>query len=253
MATLARSPQGPRGLPILGNAPALARGTLRFLRTCAEQYGDLVPLRFFWKRILLVNHPDLIEHVLAVHQHQIVKDIAQRTDHALIGDGLFLREGDAWRSRRRLMQPAFHRERIAAYGATMVARTEREIAPWRDGETRDCYADMSHLTLTIVADTMFGADLRAEAPMIARALGTALDCLSERVRGPQLFVPDALPTPLNRRMRRAAADRGGRLPPDRRAPSAGRGAARRTISSACYWRRATTTGWGSTIANCATS
>lgn len=202
-ATPPALPPGPKGLPILGNALDLSRETLRFLARCGREYGDLVSLRFLGKPILFVNHPALIEQVLTTRQRAIIKDVAQRTDHALIGRGLFLSEGETWRRQRRLMQPAFHRERIVAYGATMVAKTTRALDDWRADTARDIYDDMSRLTLEIVAQTMFDADLRPDAATIVAALARALDCLDRRVRGPQLFLPERLPTANNLRMRRA--------------------------------------------------
>ncbi len=202
-ATPPALPPGPKGLPILGNALDLSRETLGFLARCGREYGDLVSLRFLGKPILFVNHPALIEQVLTIRQRAIIKDVAQRTDHALIGRGLFLSEGKTWRWQRRLMQPAFHRERIAAYGATMVAKTTRALDDWRADTARDIYDDMSRLTLEIVAQTMFDADLRPDAATIVAALARALDCLDRRVRGPQLFLPERLPTANNLRMRRA--------------------------------------------------
>lgn len=195
--------RGPRGKPLVGNAVELSRGTLRFLEYCARVYGDLVPLRFLWKPILFVNNPDLIEQALIVNRHCLIKDVAQRSDRALIGDGLFLSEGATWRRQRRLMQPAFHRERINGYGATMVAYAERALAEWRAGDIRDSYNDMSRLTMGIVAQTLFSTDIWDESDTVARGLGAALEALSARVRSPQVLLPLGLPTPINRRLRRA--------------------------------------------------
>lgn len=195
--------QGPQGHPLFGHAADLSRNGLPYLQRCAREYGDLVPLRFFWKPILFVNHPDYIAQVLAVQQRNLTKDIAQRADRPLVGDGLFLSEGDFWLQQRRLMQPAFHRERLAAYGEAMVAATGRMLASWRDGETRDIYRAMSELTMAIVAESLFGADLRDEAAEIAAALENALTAMGARVRSIQVLLPDTLPTPTNRRLHRA--------------------------------------------------
>lgn len=203
MKTSTMLPQGPKGHPLLGNAADLSRETLGFLHRCAREYGDLVPLRFFWKPILFVNHPDYIEQVLAVNHSKVIKNIAQRANRALIGDGLFLSEGAYWLRQRRMMQPAFHRECIAAYGEVTVAYADRMIASWRDGETRDIYRDMSQLTMGIVSETLFGADVWDDADEVAGALVVALKCLNTRVRSLQLLFPDSVPTPTNLRLRRA--------------------------------------------------
>jgi len=188
---------------LVGNAVELSRDGLGYLHQCALKYGDLVPLRYFWKPVLFVNRPDLIEQVITVNQHRVVKDVGQRADRPLIGNGLFLSEGQTWLRQRRMMQPAFHRERIAAYGDDMVALTRRMLESWTGGETRDVYQDMSHLTMAIVAKTLFGADVWRDAEEVASALALALNCLQARVRTLQILLPDTLPTPTNLRLRHA--------------------------------------------------
>ncbi|HVC35295.1 MAG TPA: cytochrome P450 [Chloroflexota bacterium] len=196
-------PRGPKGHPLLGNALSLSRGALEFLRACAGEYGDLVPLRFLGKRILLVNHPDDIAQVLATNHRKVVKGITRRSDHILLGDGISLSEGDVWRRERRLMQPAFHRERIAAYGEVMVASTERMIETWRDGETRDMCVDLSELTMAVVGQTLLDINLRGEAAELPAALASAMACRAARARSLHMLLPVSLPTPTNLRMRRA--------------------------------------------------
>jgi cytochrome P450 len=194
-------PRGPKGQPVLGNAVSLARGRFAFLHACALEYGDVVPLRFFRKRLLFVNHPDYIEQLLATNHRKVVKDLA-RADYALIGDGLSLNEGDSWLQIRRLMQPAFHRTRIDAYGETMVSFAERMTSSWRDGEIRELCADLSTLTMAIVAKTLFDVDERNGATELSKALASALDYRNQRLRSLQMLLPSSLPTPMQLRLRR---------------------------------------------------
>jgi cytochrome P450 len=195
-------PRGPKGQLVLGNALSLAQGKFAFLRACALQYGDVVPLRFFGKRILFVNHPSYVEQLLAINHRQVVKDLA-RADYALVGDGLSLNEGDGWLRTRRLMQPSFHRKSIDAYGKTMVSFAERMVASWRDGEIRELCADLSQLTMAIVAKTLFDVDANEGAAELFRSLASALDCRSQRLRSLQMLLPSFVPTPTELRLRRA--------------------------------------------------
>ena len=59
-------------------------------------------------------------------------------------------EGEFWRRQRRLAQPAFHRQRVNAYAAAMVAHAEKSAARWRDGQSVDVSAEMMRLTLAVV-------------------------------------------------------------------------------------------------------
>src|SRR5919199_5290694 len=148
-------PAGPRGHFLTGHLPELKRDGLACLTRYAREYGDFVPLRFGPVRGALLNHPDLIEEVLVAQSGNFIKSPAVRNSRRLTGNGLLLNEGESWRRQRRLMQPAFHHQRIAAYGDTMVAYTQQMLAAWQDGEVRDVHQEMMSLTLQIVAKTLF--------------------------------------------------------------------------------------------------
>lgn len=199
-STCASRPRGPKGSPIVGNAGGLWQSGLESLRACALQYGDLVPLRLFRKRFLFVSRPDYVAHVLATSHQKVAKGVARRSDHILLGDGISLREGDAWRRSRRLMQPAFRHDRLAAYGEEVVALTERAIEGWREGESRDVYADFSRLTMAIVGQALLGVDVAGEDADLADELTRALATRDAHARTLSMLLPGWLPTPSNLRM-----------------------------------------------------
>jgi cytochrome P450 len=214
----------------------MGRDPLAFLTQCAREYGDFVPLRLGLRRGFLLNHPDLIEEVLVTQQRNFVKSPAVRRLRVL-GNGLVSSEGGFWRRQRRLMQPAFHRRRIAAYGEAMVALTERMLdgptAPsgaagaragatagaraagaegqgpdgatggWRDGEARDVLPEMMGLTMAIVTRTLFGADVPAAAQGIGPALTEIGEHFNSRIYSLLFWLPDWVPTPGNLRVARA--------------------------------------------------
>jgi cytochrome P450 len=199
--TLSKVPRGPTGRPFIGQAWDLSRGALEFLRSCARDYGDLVPLQFFWKQIFFVNHPDYIGQVLATNHRKVDKCMARRLDHALLGDGIALSEGDEWRRERRMLQPSFHRERLAAYGELMVALAKRMTDRWQVGETRDICVDLSELSIAIVARTLFGITDASDEAELTRMLADALACRDARVRSLGLLLPERFPTPSSLRLR----------------------------------------------------
>jgi cytochrome P450 len=140
--------------------------------------------------------------VLVARSATFVKPYVLRTDRVRFGDDRSGDEADFWR-RQTLAQPAFHQRRMPAYGAAMVAATRRMLHGWQDGETRDVLDDMMRLTLEIAADTLFGADLADEADGVADALRVVMDGFVPRL-GTLFLVPEWLPTPGNRRLRRAS-------------------------------------------------
>src|SRR4029077_6107383 len=74
------------------------------------------------------------------------------------------------RTQRQVAQPAFHRQRIPEYAGTMVQQAASMRGGWKDGEQRDIAIDMMHLTLNVVAQTLFATDLREEVDELADAI-----------------------------------------------------------------------------------
>src|SRR5262249_38622553 len=105
---------------------------------------------------------------------------------------------------RRLAQPAFHRERVHAYGQVMVEYTEQMLGQWAPGQERDVHADMMRLTLEIAAKTLFSAEVGEDAD----EAGAALQILMEQFTtqwSPYSLLDGVLPTPNYRRFQRGAA------------------------------------------------
>jgi cytochrome P450 len=152
--------------------------------------------------VYLLNHPDLIESVLVTDHHNFIKGRTLRAGRILLGDGLLTSEGESWRRQRRLMQPTFHRERIAVYGEAIVSSARQMLVAWHPGETRDVHQEMVRLTLSIVAQTLFGVQVGAEADEVSDALQVFLEQFRKQV-DTGLLIPDWLPTLGNLRLRTA--------------------------------------------------
>src|SRR5262245_46613903 len=180
-APLAPLPRGPRGHFLLGSAPDFARDQLGFYAACAREYGDVVPVRLGPRRGLLLFHPDAIEEVLVTRNQDFVKSPGVRLLGRLLGNGLLLSEGSTWLRQRRLVQPAFHRQRVAAYGEVMTACAARRAAEWKDGEVLDVHAEMMAVTQAIVAKTLFDADVADESYEIARASNVLAEDFGRRL------------------------------------------------------------------------
>ena len=165
-------PSGPHARGLLGDMPAFRRDPLDYLLRCAQEYGDVVALRFGPRRVFLLNNPDDIEEALVTQHRSLSKGPALRRSTPLFGNGLLTSEGDFWRRQRKLAQPAFHRDRIADYARVMVEETEQRIAGWQDGETLDIHHEMMQLTMPIALKTLFGSALEQPA-RVSQALEMA--------------------------------------------------------------------------------
>ncbi len=193
-------PPGPKGHFLSGHLPEMRRDLLGFYLRCARDYGDCTTVRFGIKRILFINHPQLIEQVL--HSRNFTKHYALRMNRLLLGNGLLTSEGDFWLRQRRLIQPVFQRERILSYAPDMTAFTQRQLDTWRDGEVRDLHTEMRKLTLAIAAKAFFGADGAGQSEAVGRALHDAMGTFSQRFFR-IIPIPDSVPTLGNLRIRKA--------------------------------------------------
>jgi cytochrome P450 len=195
--------QGPRDHWLLGSLGEFGRDQLGFYVRCAREYGDVVPVRLGSRRGLLIYHPDAIEQVLVARARDFVKTPGMRLLQRLLGDGLFVSEGDLWLRQRRLMQPAFHRQHIAAYGQIMATCATRRAAGWHDGAAMDIHPEMMAITRDIVAKTLFDADVSDEARVIGEASHFLTEYFGKRLGSLLQLVPPWVPTPANRRLQRA--------------------------------------------------
>jgi cytochrome P450 len=198
-----RVPSGPKGSLILGNASDIVRDPLAFFARC-RACGDVVRIRLGPLVAYLLNHPDDIEYVLRTNHRNFIKDRSTRMLSSFLGQGLLTSDGDTWRTERRLAQPAFQTDQLRKYTPLMVAAAQRQLARWRPHQLRDIHRDMMHLTLDVVAEALLGSRLTGVAERIGRALDAGMDYFGN----PLVYFTwlNWLPTPGNRRFRRARRD-----------------------------------------------
>jgi cytochrome P450 len=135
-----------------------------------RDYGDIVHYKIGWNHIVFLNHPEYIREILVVQNDNFIKERTVRRSKMLLGEGMITAEGVEHRAQRQVVQPAFHRQRIPEYAADIVGHGVRTRESWRDGEQRNVAVDMMHLTLKVIADTLFATDLREEVNELADAI-----------------------------------------------------------------------------------
>jgi cytochrome P450 len=163
--------------------PAIHRDPLRAIRHCLATYGDVVQLPFR-APLLILNDPGDIQHVLVQNQRNYHKAGALKIGHALFGQGLLSSEDELHLRQRRVMQPMFHRERVAAFVRVMVETTERATRGWTEGAVVDVAQEMAQLTLAIIGKVLFGVDLSREAGELHRRFTLAQRHIERRLRSP---------------------------------------------------------------------
>jgi cytochrome P450 len=168
----------------------------------ARRYGDVTKFRFGLYDEYLLAHPDHVHRVLVSEHESFTKGRALTEAKRILGEGLLTSEGELHRRQRQLIQPVLAHRRIGAYGETMVAAAERAAARWGDRQELDVHAEMSRLTLSIVARTLFDADVEGQAAEIGVALTDSIETLN-RFMLPFSGLLERFPNPTARRLRRA--------------------------------------------------
>ena len=156
---------------------AMRRDPLTFFTRLAREQGDIARFRLgdHEHDLYLLNHPDYIREVLVTQDRNFTKWFSIDRIKEVLGEGLFVSEGEFHHCQRRLSQPAFHRERIASYADQMTMLAIRLRERWEVGRIIDVCREMNWLALMIVAITLFGADVESDAEGIRAALSEILD------------------------------------------------------------------------------
>ncbi|MEU9045017.1 MULTISPECIES: cytochrome P450 [unclassified Kitasatospora] len=194
----------PGGLPLLGHAPAFIRRPFDFVAGLPA-HGDLVRLRLGPLDAYVACHPELVRRLLTEDRTYDKGGLVLDKAREVFGDGLATCPAAAHRRQRRMLQPAFHRDRLPGYAAMMAEEIAGTTAAWRDGEVVDVPAAMYRLTTAVTARCLFAAHERAGSLPVHACMDVITRGVGRRVMMP-LPGADRIPTPGNRRFRRARQD-----------------------------------------------
>jgi len=175
----------PKALPLLGHLPAIRRDPLAFFTRTAYEYGDIVPIRLGLERVLMVNRPEYVGHILQSNFRNYRKSDYYHRVQPIFGESMLMQEGEAWLKLRRTAQPAFHGPRIRAMSAGVLEVTDAFLARWRanggEGHVCELNQEMMRLALDIVFRILLQVRLGDRFEQVFRALGTVLREAERRV------------------------------------------------------------------------
>jgi cytochrome P450 len=190
--------------PLLGNLFALRSHRLELLLRISEKFGDLGAFHFGPRLVPVLNSPALISLALVSQSAAFEKTpTVRRLGQPILGEGVFLSEGELHAQQRRLLAPHFQHRRVLSSSDMITEYAYRLQASWTDGVQVNLLAEMTRLTLWIISRFLFGTDEVEE-----RAIGPLLTGIFRHFSGAitnPLRLPQSWPTPRNRRIQRDLA------------------------------------------------
>jgi cytochrome P450 len=159
----------------------LLRDPLKFFQSIGQNGAALTEMNLGGRRFCIVNDPELIRDIFVTRGSQFEKFPQGNPKQKLFGRGLLTSEGTAQKSQRRILLPAFHRERLQIYAAHMVSLAENMCRSWQSGQSVDIASFMNTLTLRVIGLTFFGIDDPRLLADLGRHLATMLHLVNRFV------------------------------------------------------------------------
>jgi cytochrome P450 len=176
-----QTPPRASGLPLLGTLPGLLTRKIDYVSELRERHGDIFTLDLKLGEMVLLCHPRHAQHLFVDRARAYGKSgpvfDSLRT---LLGNGLPVSEGEFWKRQRRMMQPAFHQQRLVALADKMVEAIDECLEGWdaiaARGEPFNIAQAFNRVTMSVMVRTMFGASLKPdEVDRVASALVYIID------------------------------------------------------------------------------
>jgi cytochrome P450 len=181
----------------------MLRQRFRFTSSLRDE-GAIVRIYLGPMETYFVTSPELAQEVLVTQGVAFRKGAMFDKFVPYLGNGLLLSNGPFHRRQRRLILPAFHRERITRYAETMVRAAADLVGTWTPGEVRVVEEDMQGLAVTVVGEALFSTEMGARAiEEVRRSIFVVIKQGMVRALSPG-FV-EKLPIPGNREFDRSIA------------------------------------------------
>lgn len=162
-------PPGPKGLPFFGSTFELRRDPLTFLTRLEHEYGQIAYVRLPHFNMVVATRPVSVRQVLIENSQNFTNREAYLQLVPLLGNGLLTIDGSFHKQQRRLVMPAFHRQRVENYTDIMISHALEMLHRWQPGERIDLARELQWLTLRIVAKALLNVDLNEESSALGQA------------------------------------------------------------------------------------
>ena len=170
-----------------------------------KTFGRIAHYRFFGTTIVFINDPEWIQEILINQAGSFIKERTLKRMKILLGEGLITSDDPIHMRQRRIAAPAFHRQRIAGYAEQIVAEAAAARDAWSEGQEIDVADQMMHLSLHIVARTLFDTEVTPEVLSVRDEVNSIMGLYNFLVAFPKLEQVLHWPIPGVMKFRRARA------------------------------------------------
>jgi cytochrome P450 len=215
MHRIARSSELPKTMPDIASSydyipaytegeyrfpPGLKRSLVRYARRKWVNFGQPIPLfehlhrtfgriahyKFLGNTIVFVNDPGFVQEILVNQAQAFVRERTIKRMKILLGEGLITSDDPIHVRQRRLIAPAFHRQRIAGYAEEIVKAAEIVAGAWHEGQEVNVADAMMRLSLRIVARTLFDSEVDDDVLSVADESNTIMGLYNFLIAFPRL-------------------------------------------------------------------
>jgi cytochrome P450 len=161
-------PRAQENLSAIGRLAAMRESMLGTWGQRAYE-DEIIRGRFFGRSSFILNTPDAIRHVLVDNYENYTRTPAGlRVLRPMLGEGLLIAEGRAWKHQRRTLAPAFTPRAVASLVPHMIAVIDDTVAKLQaaGGEAVDLRETMQRMTLEIAGRTMFSFGMDQHGPTL---------------------------------------------------------------------------------------
>ena len=168
-----------------------------------ETFGSIAQYKFMGTTIVFVNDPEFVQEILVNQAQAFVRERTIKRMKILLGEGLITSDDPIHMRQRKLIAPAFHRQRIAGYATEIVRSAEIVADSWTEGAEIDVSDAMMRLSLRIVARTLFDSEVDEDVLSVADEANTVMGLYNFLVAFPKLESVLHWPIPGVMKFRRA--------------------------------------------------
>ena len=185
--------------PFFGNTLHILKDPVNFLGELTKSYGPIVNANFAGKKYFVLQHPDYIKHVLLENHKAYCKPGATKLLRLFLGEGLSTSNGELWLRQRRIMQPAFHKQRLLHILNIINEETTafiNQLNALPAGIRLNISHEFLKLTISLISRAMFSTALKEEMNTMVNALEELAMYASKWMKS-MIKIPTYWPTPAN--------------------------------------------------------